>query len=791
MLNGNVENKALPAPIPPLSGIAMPAPGYSPANGAPPAEEDGGGFWQYSQLAKKGKFWLLGFGVLGCLIGFIAVLAQAPHYQSVTTIVLEGLNENFMGMNTLDPQAGQGNYGFSQTNVNTQIKVIESAALRSSILERLQRETTPMVPPAKTLVERIRLRLSRTAPDPLHEMQEALSVATYSVKAKSVTGTKIISIQCDSTIPDIAATYLRTLTEEYIAQNGQQRVLTTQKTSQWLEGQLEQTKVHLNDAENKLEAFVKQTGVVYGGETDAHNVLTSAKLQQLTGNLAAIQQDRIAKQMKYDAAQAMIKRGTPEQIPEVQDNLSLKALELQFAEARRKYDLLLQKWTPQNPKTFDAKREADDLQAEIQKQRTAIIDRIRLDYDEARNRETALNKAYQAEAASATGQEEKISEYSLLKREVDIYKQSLNMMLQQVNQAQVVAAVPADNIHVLDLAYPNGTPSSPDMRYYLGIGALVGMAGGFGLVFLRERSAKQKFGLKFGAPGYAPTVLSVPELGVIPSGNLELGDDSRPAAKSRWKRIKSPGITVGAADEVGGNLAVSKWQGRPSLLIESFRLTMTSLMLMFRNSPRVLVVTSPGPGEGKTTIAANLAMAMAEAGRRVLVMDMDLRRPQIHDVFHLPNDRGFTDLVRGQDLPLRITEDHPAILKTAYPRVSVLPAGRLSLGDIGEVFHSPRVAGLLRQLRECFDVIILDTPPMLQFSESRLAASLADGALLVLRSGHTDKDSAMAARRQLAHDRVELLGTILNDWDPKQAGAAAAYGSYYSAYMRYHMAGKP
>ncbi|MGH9646594.1 MAG: tyrosine-protein kinase family protein, partial [Bryobacteraceae bacterium] len=203
-------------------------------------------------------------------------------------------------------------------------------------------------------------------------------------------------------------------------------------------------------------------------------------------------------------------------------------------------------------------------------------------------------------------------------------------------------------------------------------------------------------------------------------------------------------------------------------------------------SPRVLVVTSPGPGEGKTTISANLAMAMAEAGKKVLVVDMDLRRPKLHSMFNVPNERGFTDLVRGDDLPLRITENHPAIASTAYRRISVLSSGHIEINDIGEVFHSPRVPGLLRQLRECFDVVIIDTPPMLQFSESRLAASFADGVLLVLRSGRTDRDSAMAAREQLAHDGIELLGTILNDWDPRQTGGASQYGSYYASYMKYH-----
>jgi capsular exopolysaccharide synthesis family protein len=204
----------------------------------------------------------------------------------------------------------------------------------------------------------------------------------------------------------------------------------------------------------------------------------------------------------------------------------------------------------------------------------------------------------------------------------------------------------------------------------------------------------------------------------------------------------------------------------------------------------VLVVTSPGPGEGKTTISGHLAMAMAEAGKTVLLIDLDLRRPHLHTLFNLPNDHGFGELIQGDEPLLPITGDHPAIASTQNPRVFVLPSGRIEVGSLGEMFHSPRVAGVLRQLRECFDTVIVDTPPMLQFSESRMVASLADGVLLVLRSGLTDTESAMAARAQLLQDRAELLGTILNDWKPNGSVSTKKYASYYNSYMRYHTKGQ-
>ena len=124
------------------------------------------------------------------------------------------------------------------------------------------------------------------------------------------------------------------------------------------------------------------------------------------------------------------------------------------------------------------------------------------------------------------------------------------------------------------------------------------------------------------------------------------------------------------------------------------------------------------------------------------------------------------------------------IIQTRVPGISVLTSGKVAPGAISEILHSPRLPVLLRQLRESFDTVIVDTPPVLQFSESRLVASLADGVILVLRSGMTDKSRAVMARDQLAMDGIEVIGAILNDWDPDTA-ESSKYDSYYSAYMQY------
>ena len=740
----------------------------------------------YWGMIKRGMWWLTGFGLLGIAAGFVAVLFQDPLYHAASQLELQGVNESFMGMNAVDPLSESGNYSVNQANINTQLRIIESGSIRLPVFERLSRETTPAAPPARTRIDKLRQRLRRTAMNPVQEMRMALGNAAFSLKAKSLSATRIITISCDSTIPEIASDFVNGVSTEYMAQTSQQRISSAQKTSQWLESILQQTKEKLDQAEARMREFVRQSGIV-GSQQEVPVTLPSLRLNQLTTDLVQSQQDRIQKQAKYDAVNEMVKRGTTDVIPEIADSAVIKQSEPLLADAKRRYDELITKLTPANPKVQAAQDEINRLQTILQNERRTILARSKNDYDQALAKEEALKKAYSVEQAAVSGQQDKASEYGLLKREVDLYKQTLGIMLQQVNQSSLVSAVPTNNVRVIDAAFPPYGPYKPDATYFMFVGGSLGLAAGASLVFFREREFKRKSGATFAVPGSAPSVLAVPELGVIPSAELEsTGQSIR--RRLQWLRGGTqPVLNADLGERVGAakDVAAFGWLGKSSLMAEPFRLLITSLVLMRRNGdrPRTLVVSSPGPGEGKTTVASNLAIAMAETGQKVLLIDMDLRRPRLHSVFDLPNDCGFSDVVRGES-PMQVTEDSPVILRTKVPGVSILPGGKIEVEGISELFHSPRVPALLRQLKNQFDTVIIDTAPILQFSESRFIASFADGVILVLRAGVTDRDSAIAVREQLSRDGIQLLGTILNDWNPKLAGASPKYASYYAAANR-------
>jgi capsular exopolysaccharide synthesis family protein len=220
---------------------------------------------------------------------------------------------------------------------------------------------------------------------------------------------------------------------------------------------------------------------------------------------------------------------------------------------------------------------------------------------------------------------------------------------------------------------------------------------------------------------------------------------------------------------------------KPSVLADSFRATATSILYAGENGgqPGVIVLTSASPREGKTTVASNLALALAEIGWPVLLVDGDLHKGRLHEIFEVSNAWGLSDLLGGKELPEGREE---IFIGTGYQRLYLLPAGSPA-PSISGLLHSPRTLEFLNHARKEFHTVIIDTPPMLQVPDARVLGRLADGVILVVRSAQTTRESAAAAAQRLREDGTRVLGTILNEWDPRKtshAGYAYAHRHYYS-----------
>jgi len=280
---------------------------------------------------------------------------------------------------------------------------------------------------------------------------------------------------------------------------------------------------------------------------------------------------------------------------------------------------------------------------------------------------------------------------------------------------------------------------------------------------------------RFKNPGQASQLLNLPELGVIPSaqadpsplkGLLERG-------RTHFLRLRPLGLQEGEHQDA---ITTANLGDRTSPIAESYRATIASLL--FANSsraPSIIVITSATQGEGKTTAVANLGLALSELGRRVLLIDGDLRRPKLHKLFGIENKRGLGDLLDGG---MHKAEASPEslITKTEVTNLSLITAGKKLAAPLPLLFSS-RLPEFLAQYRKQFDAILIDTPPVHLFSDARFLGRLSDGVVLVLRSNVNPPEVVLPVCRRLNEDGIPLLGTILNDW---KAGDVSYESYYYS-----------
>jgi succinoglycan biosynthesis transport protein ExoP len=708
----------------------------------------------YWRLFRKYILLVLLLTVIGGTAGFFSVAFFSPVYQAQALLEVTSTGP------VIFKNAVGGGDDASQVNVQTQIQLLKTSSFLRRVMERLQLETVPPPPVQNDVFSQLRHRLRTSTQDPLALMKEGLTMALKTFSARPVTGTRIIEIECDSTSPDIAANFVNTLASEYIEQNAQGHAQTSQQASQWLSGQLEETRNKMQEAQQRLQEFVKEQGSLFVLQD---HTLDNSKLQELQGQLSGIQADRIAKQARYE----LVAKSAPEALPDVLDDVTLRNYQIRIADLRREVVALKATLTPDNPKVSKLEVQVTELQTTLNKEVSSVLQRIKNDYDASLRREKLLSAEYAKQAGQVSSQASKSAQYSGLRREVEMAQQTYSAMLLQANESNIAGSVQQSGIRQVDSATPPAEPYKPKPALNIGFGTMAGLCLSIGVAFLWEKMDRS-----VRSPGHSRTLLNVPELGVIPSIASQ-------TPRTGWRLL--PGRdNKDATDSMRPELHFQKSSqarsGEPisAQLADSFRVTMASLMLGNASGrrPQVILVTSPSPGEGKTTIVGNLGTALAETGRSVLVVDGDFRRPKLHKLFELENNWGLSDiLAEGVELPEKLG------LETTVPGLMVLPNG-IRPESVSKLLYSSQMRRFFQAVRERFDVVLIDAPPILEVADARLLGEFADGALLVLRSGITDRADALQAYQQLFEDRTTLLGTVLNDFKPSRK--SRQFYEYYS-----------
>ncbi len=713
---------------------------------------------------RKGAVLLLSF--LGAAAGVLLTLPQTPVYRARVSLEVQGVNEDFLKLRDVNPTTTSMSYS-PEVDLQTQVRVLESQSLIERAVRAVEPDKWPMLKGQNGRLASWKKALGiRTAP--VSMQQQLLNSVPDDLTVRSLPNTRLIEVLYDSTDPDFAAEFANVLAREYIDQNLEARWQTTQHTGDWLTRQLGELKIKLEKAQDEMQAYGRASGLLFTGE---QNNLAEDKLKQLQEELSRAQADRIAKQSKYELTASV----PVETLPEVLDDRVLQDYHVKLTDLRREMSELSSALTPAHPKVQKLAAQISSMQTALESARTKILSRIRNEYEAARRRENLLAADYAAQARLMSDQAGRVSHYNILKREVDTTRQLYEAMFQRVKEAGVASALRASNVRVIDRAEPPKKPHRPSLALNVMLGLLAGAASGIGLAVIRERADRS-----IQEPGDSALLLNVSELGVIPRAKNAGTVRELQAPRSR-KRLGGSRILE---LEPGGNMEVScgpvDSQPDPSPLADSFRTVLTSILFYGQNGdrPRVLVVSSANPGEGKTTIARNLGICLAEINLRVLLIDGDLRRQRLHQSFLIDGSKGLTEALRqpaGSSLA-------DLIQRTKIPNLSLLPAGATGHTTL---LYSPRLPELIEHVRKEYDMVLIDTPPVLQMPDARVFGRYADAVVLVVRAEKTTRDVALLACDRLSEDGTRVLGTILNDWDPKRA-RSYGYSNYYNRYHRYY-----
>ena len=749
------------------------APYYSaPTNYAQePPDQDGeaGGLLDYWRMLVRHKTPIILTSLAGLLIGFGVGIPMKPVFRATTSVEVLNLNEDFMNMKQTNP-VSNNDYSSDTSEAQTQTKLLQSDSLTKRVLTKLD----PTVPATsikpKLATQGWRAWLHLPEPVKLTQRESQLARIADSLKVRATARTRVIEATVESTNPQLAAEFANTLIEEFIQQNLEARYATTHRTSDWLSREIDDARAGLRLNEDKLQAYARSSGLIF---TDETNNVATEKLQQVQLQLSTATADRIAKQARYELA----RKSPPDSLADVLSDTGLKDINTKTNDIRRQVADLSAVYNPEYTKIKRAQAELAVLETAFEHSRADILKRIDNDFQESTAREKLLASAYDAQVREVTGQDEKAIQYNILKREVDSSRQLYDTMLQQTKQSSIASALRASNVRVVDPADVPEVPFSPNFKLNAAFGLFAGMFLSVALITIRERADRMLH-----QPGDIKLWTNLLELGSIPS------------AESGFNKIYGRGTVAKPDTNLNGKHAVEPfsgaqkvelitWQQKPSFVAEAFRSALTSILFIGENGsrPRVLVFTSAHASDGKTTVVSNLAIATAEIRRKVLVIDADLRRPRIHHIFDVPNERGLSDLLREE-----MNDEKTAALihETRIPNLHVLPAGQPTHAA-AHLLYSRNFAPLLAKFKKDYDMILIDSPPMLQMTDARVTGRLSDAVILVARSGKTTRDAILAAKDRLSEDSIRVLGTILNDWNPKKA-AGGYYGQYkYNYYDSY------
>lgn len=651
------------------------------------------------------------------------------------------------------------------TNVQSQMRLLQSRTLAAETIEKLKLFQNPDFAgkPSK----------GKKPVDPSDPIFRELLTENFlgRISVTSVGGTRLVDVQFSNRNPKLAMEILNALFDGYVNMIVQKRFSTSEQATKFLNGQIASLRTEIEEAETGLNK--------YGSEKDilpltAAEAPTVTRLAEVNKALTAATIEKINKLNYYN----QLKSAPLGEIPELPNGSLVQRMREQYLTLSREYAKRLATVRPEYPEMQRLKSELDAATESLQREMENLIRTAFADYQAALQREQSLqrlldnqkNEAYKANSNSVI--------YNSLRIELENKKTLLEALSKRQSETDVssrLLGLEALNVWIVDRATIPLKPTSPNKRKNVLLGLIIGLGGGIGLALFVEylnntvKTSKD-----------VTTSTGLPTLGVIPAFEMEANPRGPRSEFSRLKSIilgkstASDGPRRRQKNDVGSFLANSNRPTPPenetsrgkieliafrepnSIQAESYRSIRTSLLV---SSPpgkiKSILVTSPLAREGKSSTLANLGITLSQAGKRVVIVDADLRKPKQSRMFGINSGWGLTHFVSS------FIDAADLVRPTPYPNLFLITSGPIPASPI-ELLTSEKMDHLIAFLRRSFDYILFDTPPILAVSDALAIGPMIDGVILVARGGQTPVPALKQAKQKIDAHKIKCLGVILN-----------------------------
>lgn len=694
---------------------------------------------QYLHVAMRWK-WVIGGIVLASLaLGLIATLMMTPQYTAKTRIEISRDQKKITKVEGLESTEASRDLEFYQT----QYSLLSARSLAERVSRKLRLSTNDEFLRAHGVDPEAGDGLfgksggAMRAEERRKREEMVVDLLLDHVGIAPVRGSSLVDIHYTSASADLSAQIANMWTREFMQSSMDRRFDSTADARSFLEGRLSDLRNRLETSERDLVNYASRNGIValgksksVDGKTEVDRTLVSSDLEALNEALAKATAERIAAQSR--AGQSSGGGANAEAL----ENIAISSLRQKRAEVAADYARLMVQFEPEYPAARALAVQLRALDTSIAREEQRVQSSRTSEYGEAVEREERLRAQVEELKALMDGQQRASIQYNIYQREADTNRQLYDALLQRYKEIGV-AGVGANNIAIVDTAIVPRKPSSPRLLLNLALSLLAGLMLAAGATFALEQIDE---GLR--DPAQVSRLLNIPLLGSVPDVENEDAlaalDDSKSALSEAYLSIRS-------------NLAFSTDHG----------------------VPRSLMVTSTRPAEGKSTTSIAIAKVLSRTGRRVLIVDADMRSPSMHEYLGGKNKAGLSNLLAGDN-------DWQALVRDSNTKgLSLLSAGPMP-PSAAELLSSERMSVLIRQMQEHFEHIVVDAPPILGLADAPLLARAVEGCVFVVEAEGVAVRGIRASLERLRSVQAHIVGAVLTKLHARRASYGYGYGYGHS-----------